>query len=194
MLTASKWIIALALAGYCGAASAQITYNVDFLINSFPNENELILGTITTDGQTADPLTAADITSWSLYSVSGPTPFSYSGGPGTVTLISASGVGPLTATAQSLTYNFTENASIEFGSGIALGAIPTSNGDDSYVIVNSGNTSVQYNVLPSPTVIATAALAAPEIEPSSAISGFSLLLGGLMALRGRRTAGTAETH
>src|ERR1700677_1406995 len=97
MYTGSKWILGLGLLCFCGAAAAQITYNVDLVINSFPNENEHIQGTITTDGQITKPLLATDITSWSLYSISGPTQFAMTGGAGSVT-ISPAGSGPLIET------------------------------------------------------------------------------------------------
>jgi hypothetical protein len=166
MYTGSKWILGLGLLCFCGAAAAQITYNVDLVINSFPNENEHIQGTITTDGQITKPLLATDITSWSLYSISGPTQFAMTGGAGSVT-ISPAGSGPLIATASNLTYNFTQNASILFqssGAAVALQEIPTTNGADSFVVITVPNQSVQYDVLPAPTVIATAnaTVAAPK--------------------------------
>ncbi len=157
MFTASKWILGSVLVCVCSAAGAQITYNVDLLIDLSPNENEHIQGTITTDGQISRPLAATDISSWMLYSVSGPTQFNMSGGPGSVAI--SPGSGALTATASNLTYDFTQSASLFFqypGGGVALQEIPTVNGDDSFVVITAANQSIQYNVSAAPTVIATA--------------------------------------
>jgi hypothetical protein len=185
MYSTMKWMVATALVGIGGTAAAQVTYNVDFT-TSF--DNELIQGTITTDGQTANPLTASDITSWSLYATSGPAPFSFGGGPGSVTVFAPPGASPLTASATSLTYNFTEDASILFqstgGNAVGFQEITTAAGDDSFVLVNTGGVSTQLNMLAAPTVIAT--VAAPEMDPASAAGGLTLLLGTLAVLRGRR--------
>ena len=186
MNSAFKCGMALALVTIGGTAAAQSTYNVDFLINAFPGENELIQGTITTDGHTG-PLAASDITSWSLFSDSAQTPFSASGGPGSVSMSSSPGL--LSASASALTYNFTMDGFVFFqsasGAGVALQEITTVNGDDSFILINNGNGyTPQYDVLPVSTVFAT--VSAPEIDPASAAGAFTLLLGTLAVLRGRQ--------
>jgi len=186
MYSAMKWMMAAALLIVGRTAAAQTTYNVDFLINAFPGENELVQGTITTDGQTG-PLAPSDITSWSLFSDSAQTPFSASGGPGSVSMSSPPGL--LTASASALTYNFTTDGFVFFqsasGAGVSLQEITTVNGDDSIITINNGSGyTPSYDVLPVSTVFAT--VSAPEMDPASAASGLTLLLGTLAVLRGRR--------
>jgi hypothetical protein len=61
-----------------------------------------------------------------------------------------------------------------------------------YTVCSSGSTSTctvaPDGITTSGNVLVAKALSAPEIDPASAVSGLTLLLGGLVVLRGRRSA------
>lgn len=65
----------------------------------------------------------------------------------------------------------------------AIGILALSVGISSVGFANSWVSHVGFAVRPH---VAVATTSAPEIDPASAISGLTLLLGGLAVVRGRR--------
>jgi len=78
---------------------------------------------------------------------------------------------------------------------LSLGVATAANAGSSrphhtYVATNHSQTTAQTNAQTSAT--SEAVTAAPEIDPASAISAFTLLAGGLAVVRGRRATLSAS--
>jgi hypothetical protein len=181
MQTGSKWMAALTMIGVSSAAMAQTVYQVDFKAQS-----ERITGFIDLAAHSLGPLTPSEITGWTLSSVAGdPVTFSFSSHDAGASVFCSGAPGcRLTASATSLTFIPGVQADIFFHDSTDSLAISTPNGHFPAVLINTpGSGLVGFNPITGTTIARTSA---PEIDPGSAASGLTLLLGSLLVFRGRR--------
>jgi hypothetical protein len=68
----------------------------------------------------------------------------------------------------------------------AIGVLALSVGMASAAFAGQFSTSAHEGFAIAPHVLATMPASAPEIDPAGALSGLTLLLGGLAVVRGRR--------
>jgi hypothetical protein len=187
MHTVSKWMTALALFGINGAAMA-VTYNVDFKAAS-----EEITGAISLAANSLGSLSSSEITGWSLSSVAGdPQAFSISSSDAGsfLSCVALTQCG-LTASASKVTFSSLPGGAVTGIVFAAPGAIVALDGPNvfsqcSLCALITAQGSLSGYALPLGTTIAS--IAAPEMDLKSAAGALTLLLGGLMVLRGRRAS------
>jgi hypothetical protein len=185
MCAGSKWMVALVLVGVTGAAMAQTVYKVDFKA-----ESERITGFIDLAAHSPGPLTPSEITGWTLLSVAGdPVTFSLSSSDAGASVFCSGAPGcGLAASASSLTFIRGVRADIFFRDSTHSLAISTpttvANGNFPAVLINTPDSGlVGFSPITGTTIARTSA---PEMDPASAASGLTLLLGSLLVFRGCR--------
>jgi|HubBroStandDraft_1064217.scaffolds.fasta_scaffold428090_1 hypothetical protein len=176
------------LAGVGAARASSITYDVDLTIGAGS-----VVGSVTTNGATG-VLVSADFTNWNL-ELNGPGASFDLTPTNSVAFILGSDA---TATTRNILFNFSGTAGdiLVFQDGLYSGynyfcaAVTTTSCKQGEGVVPQYYTdpSAQYMSVTGTQVIATVpSTPAPEIEPASAASGLTLLLGALLVLRGRRS-------
>ena len=68
-----------------------------------------------------------------------------------------------------------------------IGILALSAGMASTAVAGHWSASARYGIFTQPSVNAQSIVSAPEIDPAGALSGLTLLLGGLAVVRGSRS-------
>ena len=186
MSTVMKWIVAASLIGASGTVTAQVTYdysgsNFD-VVSGLYTTSDSVQGSFTVSSALAANLVQAEII---------PSTFSFSDGvqaimgAGCCFSISTNASGRIDA--WNISIFFPSNGVIGVNSpNIDLG-VP---GQPAiYDLVHTGDEASQASS--DRAGVWTSHLAAPEIDPASAASGLTLLLGSLLVLRGRHLSNRA---
>ncbi len=183
-------IACIALLGPAEAAS--ITYNVDLM-----SGDDLIQGTITTDGTASAPLTASNITAWNVtiennefltYVLNNNTALETDHLTDTVTVVG----NDLTASATQLLFNYSDS-SVNSQFGIFASVDTFFNLLDAFEVSPSGQIDVGYGFeaygdAPTGNVIGTTNAAATPLPGALPLFGAGLAVMGLLGWRRKRKA------
>lgn len=169
-MASNTWLLsAAALACFCGVASANIIYNVDF--PPTPAE-ELVTGTITTDGATG-PLMESDITAFDLTITGNLANFTLNSSvAGTQFSCSLFGGCGLTATTSTLGFDVALGFNPQAGFFDAAGngiTLSPSGGPNVELNFNVAHSSVLDWFTPSPMQLATSSAIGTVPEPGTIV-------------------------
>jgi hypothetical protein len=185
MNTVAKCMLAVAMVGASGAAVAQV-YDVNFNVSG-----EHITGSITVGGETGT-LAEPDISAFT-FTGTGINTFNLSG---TTLFCNGGGGCGLSANGGTLQFGFGSSSVFEdifncqnpgycgFLSMNSAGVYGSGNGAVTFDVSGQGNG--QWDAQSGLSDLTLSPAAAPEIDPGFGASGLTLLLGGLLVLRGRR--------